>query len=137
MKTKITKSGEPTIDWNEETIKELMSKMSQFPWDACHDGACKCGQIWTDNYPVAIVTKGNWGDDYPAIRLIGTSIDAKAEAYMEQITYGIVDENTAMANAQFIAAAPEIIQQLLEEIVELKRYKKASQERELNLWGSK
>ena len=44
--------------------------------------------VWCDHYPVATVTSGKWGDGDPAIRLVGTSLDAKAEAYMDQITYG-------------------------------------------------
>ena len=56
-----------------------------------------------------------WGDDYPAIRLVGSSsLDMKAEAFMEQITYGEVNEETATANARLIAAAPKMLAALQE-----------------------
>lgn len=62
-----------------------------------------------DHYPVATVTVGDWGDDFPAVRLTSTNpLDAKVEAYMEQYTYGTVSEELAMANARLIAAAPEM-----------------------------
>ena len=84
------------------------------PWTCCHEAKCPCKQIWSENYPIAIVTSGKWGDDYPAIRLNtdkGT-IGAVAEAYMEQITYGEIYEETARANARLIASAPELLEAL-------------------------
>jgi hypothetical protein len=108
------------------TIKEINSMLdniSQAPWSACHDGECKCSQVWTkDDHPVAIVTKGNWGDDYPSIRLVGEELERKAEAYMEQINYGTVSNDTAIANTKFIAAAPEIVKQLLDKVNTLEAY---------------
>lgn len=78
------------------------------PWRACKNGECSCMQVWGNDHPVAIVTSGDWGDDYPAIRLTGnSSLDQKAEAYMEQITYGSVFPEVAQANARLIAAAPD------------------------------
>jgi hypothetical protein len=63
-----------------------------------------------DHYPVAQVTHGDWGDEYPAIRLVGdSSFDRKAEAYMEMINYGTVSDATARANWHLISAAPELL----------------------------
>jgi hypothetical protein len=69
------------------------------------------------------VIAGKWGDDYCSIRLVGeSSLDLKAEAYMEQITYGEIPEKEAIANANLISAAPDMyealknINELLEEI---------------------
>ena len=77
------------------------------PWSACHNGECSCKAIWCNDHPIAEVTAGKWGDDYPSIRLVGeSSLDLKAEAYMEQMTYGEVPEEEAQANANLIAAAP-------------------------------
>ena len=65
------------------------------------------------DYPVAKITTGNWGDDFPSIRIVGeTTLDLKAEAYMGQITYGSVNEETATANAILIAAAPDLLMAL-------------------------
>ncbi len=82
-------------------------------WHACRKGKCPCKQVWSDNYPVATVLAGDWGDDYPAIRLVGeSSLDIKAEAYMEHFTYGKIPEEEAEANALLIAAAPEMYEAL-------------------------
>jgi len=75
------------------------------PWKILAD----TNQIWCADYPVAEVTRGKWGDDYPAIRLVGPSIQLKAEPYMDRIEYGEVFEETALANANLIAAAPELL----------------------------
>lgn len=86
---------------------------SPLPWHACNNGECSCKQVWIAEHPVAKVTSGNWGDDYPSIRLIGSSsLGLTAEPYMEQITYGEVSEKTAVANARLIATAPELYEVL-------------------------
>lgn len=85
------------------------------PWHACHDGECSCKIVSCAYYPIARITVGKWGDDYPALRLVGTSsLDTKAEAYMEQITYGEIGDDTATANARLIAAAPDLLKALKE-----------------------
>lgn len=79
------------------------------PWTVCGDGKCSCKTIHCGDFPIAQVTHGPWGDDYPAIRLVGTcSLDMKAEAYMEQFAYGEVSEPLARANARLIAATPDL-----------------------------
>jgi len=84
-------------------------------WHACQDGKCSCKEVWSDNHPVAKVHAGKWGDDYPSIRLVGeTSLGLKAEPYMEQITYGEIPEEVAIANAHLIAAAPSMYEALKE-----------------------
>jgi hypothetical protein len=83
-------------------------------WQLCNDGRCPCLTIMARDYPVAKVTCGPWGDDYPAIRLVGTSsLEMKAEPYMEQITYGEVSKELALSNARLIAAAPDMLQALI------------------------
>lgn len=59
---------------------------------------------------MADVTSGEWGDEYPAIRLDEEGIGAKAEAYMERTVYGSIDPAVAAANARLIAAAPELLE---------------------------
>lgn len=79
------------------------------PWHACRNGICSCGQVWCSDYPVAEITRGEWGDTYPAIRLTdGTSMSRVAEAYMEKIVYGSISDEMATANARLIAAAPDL-----------------------------
>ena len=80
------------------------------PWHTCAKGKCSCFIVMSDDYPVASLTHGDWGDDYPAIRLVGSgSHDQKAEVYMKQNTYGSVNEATARANWHLIAAAPDLL----------------------------
>jgi len=80
------------------------------PWRACHDGKCSCKLIMGEHHPIAKVESGKWGDEYPALRLVGPSIDQKAETYMDMIEYGKIDEDVAEANARLIAAAPELME---------------------------
>ena len=84
------------------------------PWKACNGGECSCFIVSGADYPVAKVVCGKWGDDYPALRLVGpTSLEQKVEAYMEQITYGEIDPAEAKANALLIAAAPRMREALV------------------------
>jgi len=77
--------------------------------------------IMCNDYPVAEVTKGSWGDEYPALRFVGdSSIDRKAEAYMERIEYGSVSDAVAMANRAFIREAPTDIAALIAEVETLR-----------------
>lgn len=80
------------------------------PWDVCNKGKCHCKIVWARpaDHPVAQVIAGEWGDDYPTIKLEGGSLDRTAKAVMEQITYGSVSEDVAVANAHLIAAAPDL-----------------------------
>lgn len=83
------------------------------PWSHHVDIACKCGYVSASDHPVAKVISGDWGDDYPSIRLVGGSLERVAEAYMDQITYGRIDQAEADANARLIAAAPDLLAALL------------------------
>ncbi len=87
-------------------IDKIAEKHTPLPWRACNDGKCSCKKIWCPDYPVAVVQSGDWGDDYPSIRLVGeSSLELKAEAYMEQCTYGHIPEELAEANIKFIIQA--------------------------------
>lgn len=91
-------------------MSACQGKHTPGPWSVCGNGECSCKTIMCADHPIAVVTHGEWGDDYPAIRLVGTSsLDQKAEAYMEQITYGEIGEELARANALLIAAAPDLL----------------------------
>lgn len=80
------------------------------PWMACDNGKCSCKVVSCADFPIARITCGEWGDDYPSLRLVGTSsLDIKAEAFMERIAYGTVSEEMATANARLIAAAPDLL----------------------------
>lgn len=89
-----------------------MSTFTKGPWRAC---SCKkCFTVSSKDHPIALIEHGKWGDPYPAIRLVGeSSLDMKAEAYMELIDYGTIDENTALANCHLIAAAPDLHEALI------------------------
>jgi hypothetical protein len=87
-----------------------MNLHSPGPWSVCNNGECSCKQVWCRDYPIASVTHGKWGDTYPAIRIVGdSSLEQKAEPYIEMIDYGEVDEATAKANSLLIAAAPTML----------------------------
>jgi len=60
--------------------------------------------IWTKDYPIAKVTSGKWGDDYPSLRIVEPGIEAKVEAFMEQITYGEIAPEAAKTNAKRIVS---------------------------------
>ena len=76
-------------------------------WSLCGQerGGCVCMQIHGKDAPVAVVTSGKWGDDYPSIRLEGESLFPTAVPYMAQITYGEITEEEAKANAALIVEA--------------------------------
>lgn len=103
-----------------EPIKERLRQATPGPWHSCRDGGCKCTIVSCDDYPVANVVKGAWGDDYPSIRLTGNSLDLKAEAYMEKITYGEVAEAEALGNRALIREAPTDIAALIAEVERLR-----------------
>ena len=88
-----------------------MSQHTKGPWRACNDGECRCLTVSAPDQPIAKVISDKWGDDYPALRLVGpSSLEQKVEAYMEQITYGEIDPEEAKANARLIAAAPDLLE---------------------------
>ena len=93
----------------------MATEHSPGPWHACHDGKCSCKQIWCNDYPVAKVEAGKWGDEFCSIRLVGdSSLDLKAEAFMDMIEYGTIPEETAIANARFIVKACNSHEELIE-----------------------
>ncbi len=94
-----------------EEIRTRAEKASRGPWSACHDGECRCKQVWCANdHPVAIVSCGKTGDDYPEIK------DGKA--VMKQETYWDIAEETGVDNASFMAHAREDIPYLLTALAE-------------------
>ncbi len=112
-------------------LADLCEHASVGPWGACHNGECKCKSVSNDNHPVASVTAGKWGDDYPSIRLTGPSLDLKAEAFMDQITYGEVAEEQAKANARLIAASRTVIPRLMADLAAaVARAEQAERERD-------
>jgi hypothetical protein len=104
-----------------EPIKKRLEAATPGPWRSCPDDGCKCTAVTCDDYPVANVVKGEWGDSFPSIRLVGeTSLNLKAEAFTDQITYGEISELEAMANRAFIREAPNDIACLIAEIERLR-----------------
>jgi hypothetical protein len=90
-----------------------MGEHTPGPWTICCDGKCTCKMVGCSDHPIAKVISGEWGDEYPSVRLVGTSsLDIKAEGFMEMIGYGSVHEDVATANARLIAAAPDMYEAL-------------------------
>lgn len=89
-----------------DTFEKLAKEATAGEWLA-HDGertVCKCCSVSGADHPIANVTRGEWGDEYPALRLVGeSSLEQRAEPFIDRIVYGSVDEATACANAAFIA----------------------------------
>lgn len=81
-------------------------------WVLCNKGECKCLTISdrASDSPVCKVFDGKWGDDYPALRIVGDSLQQKVEPYMEQITYGEIPHEEAVRRARLIAAAPDLLE---------------------------
>lgn len=106
-----------------EAIKARLAAATAGPWSSCPDDGCKCRIVSCGDYPIAEVTKGPWGDDFPSIRIAGPSLDRKAEAFMDQITYGEVSDQQFIANRAFIREAPADIAALIAEIEQLRSLK--------------
>ena len=91
-----------------------MTQHTPGPWRACNGAKCPCLTVSCGDHPIAQVTNGDWGDDFASIRLVGdSSLNLKAEAFMDQITYGHINIETARANARLIAAAPTLYEALV------------------------
>lgn len=117
------KKEEPPVYTFEEKIillRKLNSERSPGQWHCCNKGECSCVTVMTDDYPIARCESGNWGDEYPAIRVKDfPSIEGKVEveAYMERMDYGYIEPSLAKANIKFIQSAPmmmEVIEELLQ-----------------------
>lgn len=103
-----------------EPIKARLAAATPGPWSSCGD-KCKCRHVMSNDFPIAEVTKGDWGDDYPSVRLVGdSSLDLRAEPYMAQITYGNVPAEQFLANRAFISSAPSDVAALLAEVERLR-----------------
>lgn len=95
--------------------RELAAHATPRPWSYCSCG--RCGQIWCDDYPIATVTQGEWGDTYPVIRYV----EGKPEACMVSSYYGKVPETLARANEEYIVEACNNYPDALDEIERLKK----------------
>lgn len=101
-------------------------KTTPGPWTACNFGKCKCGQIWGNKkdkyhneYPVATVERGEWGDDYYRVKI---GDDGQPEVYNDFIAYGMgASEEEAAANAMLIINAPGMYDLLYEIYYNIKK----------------
>lgn len=106
-------------------LRTLAEAATSGPWIECGHGrgGCKCGFVFSKpaDAPIAEVTIGVWGDEWPSMRQVGGSIEGKFEAFMDGMDYGEVPEDKGKANAAYIAAAhPQAIIALLDEIDRLR-----------------
>jgi len=91
-------------------------KHTALPWILGHDGT----DIGCPSHPICDLTRGEWGDYFPSIRLVGeTSLDIKAEAFMDGLPYGCVPVEESKANAEFIVRACNSHYELLEALEDL------------------
>jgi hypothetical protein len=97
-----------------DTEAEPAAAFTPGPWSHHADIACKCGTIGSEDHPIAKVYSGDWGDDFPTIQIEGGSLERRAVAVMEQITYGHINQSVADANARLIAAGPDVLNALQE-----------------------
>jgi len=96
-------------DRSDEVGKKLLEAGKGVPGLRSDGELCKCGMVWCDDFPVAEVTGGKWGDTYPALRIKGNpgSVcgELHVEAYNELAEYGEVSHTLQSANMAFIAAS--------------------------------
>lgn len=99
----------------------MSEKYTPGPWNACNNGECQCKLVRYQDGPVAEVISGEWGDEFPNIRLVKNEHGPgeHAGAFVEMTVYGEVSEQTATANARLIAAAPDLLHALLFALPEL------------------
>ena len=95
------------------------------PLRACNNGKCRCRMLWTDDYPVATVTGGDWGDDFPALEIEGTPGSCTGElnikAVMDRAVYGNVPQEVADANSRRLVACWNACQGIPTEALETGR----------------
>jgi hypothetical protein len=121
----------------EANLRHLAEAAMPGPWHACGQdrGGCSCGFVYSEpaDAPVAKVTIGVWGDQWPEIRQVQVErpertwgqppepSSLRLEPYMEMMEYGEIPEHVGKANAAFISAAnPQTILSLLDEIERLR-----------------
>lgn len=116
-------------------IRQRRGAIASAPWSYCGqkpvrdkflgidrggNKPCQCGFIWSHaagGFPVATVTRREWGDEYPDVRLIDGNVMGKSvEPFTNKIVYGFVEDFAADAHTRFIAHAPDDIDTLLAEI---------------------
>jgi hypothetical protein len=93
-----------TPNASELSMRELLAKCTPGPWMPMNE----TGDVWCADHPVAETVRGEWGDSFPSLRVVGGheigSVSARAvEAYMQTIAYGNVPEGQSLANAELIA----------------------------------
>lgn len=91
----------------------MITKFTKGGWHACGDGDCECKHVWSAHHPITSVEHGEWGDTYPAIRVVGEGVARLYEPYIEKIPYGFIPEEVAVANAQVIAKATASYEQMI------------------------
>jgi len=67
-----------------------------------------------DSNQVCKITRGDWGDTYPVIKSVGSSLLRTYEADIEMIVYGHTPQEVAKKNAALISTAPELLEICLE-----------------------
>lgn len=84
------------------------------PWKRCGAarGGCTCGQVWCPDYPVAIVTRGDWGDGADLRRALRELWDHFRHRAFGFLAYGHISDDLAQANACLISAAPDLLSAL-------------------------
>jgi hypothetical protein len=107
-------------------IKSLTDKPSKLCqcgmiWSKTNDIWSKTNDIWskTNDCPIAVVTIGEWGDSYPALRFVnpeGKTVDhyllgSTIGAYTEKIVYGSINSDYSQAIAELIVKAPELLRE--------------------------
>lgn len=78
------------------------------PWQACKDGACTCGQVWSIPGDMPVFSALENGKR----QIVGLACNEWGDA--PDLIYGAVGKEQQVANARLIAAAPDLLAALKE-----------------------
>lgn len=91
----------------ESNVPQGLSTMhTPGPWQACKEGACTCGQVWSLSGDMPVFYALEDGKR----QIVGLACNEWGDA--PDLIYGAVGREQQVANARLIAAAPDMLAML-------------------------